>query len=247
MSIIQAPMIKVFISDLHLEEDRPDITNIFLRFLAEYTTRAEALYILGDFFEAWIGDDNVTSFNQQIIAALQQATQRGLPIYFMHGNRDFLIGKKFLRASGCKLLPDEQVIDLYGTPTLLMHGDTLCTEDHAYLKFRKKSRNWFFQQLFLLKSLASRQAIAQKHRDASKQYTSVTPQYIMDVTQHEVERVMLKHHVQHLIHGHTHQPAVHRFELSHAPATRTVLAPWHEHGSALICAADGSQEAIILK
>jgi UDP-2,3-diacylglucosamine hydrolase len=237
----------LFISDLHLEDSRPDITDIFFRFLQGDARQADNLYILGDFFEAWIGDDNLTDFNRSVIAELRKATAAGLPIYIMHGNRDFLLGKRFLKATGCQLLPDEYVVNLAGTPTLLMHGDTLCTTDIAYLKFRKTSRNWFMQQLFLLKSLKKRQAIAADMREKSKAYTSTAPEKLMDVTQEEVARVMLKHKVQHLIHGHTHRPAVHQFELAGKSATRTVLAPWHEHGSVLICDASGKQAVQDLK
>jgi UDP-2,3-diacylglucosamine hydrolase len=240
-------VINLFISDLHLEDSRPDITDIFFRFLRQDAVKADALYILGDFFEAWIGDDNLTDFNLSVIAELKRATDAGLPIYIMHGNRDFLLGKRFLKSTGCRLLPDEYVVDLAGTPTLLMHGDTLCTADIAYLKFRKKSRNWFMQQLFLLKSLKTRQKIAADMREKSKAYTSTAPEKLMDVTQVEVLRVMSKHHVQHLIHGHTHRPDLHRFELTEKPATRTVLAPWHDHGSVLICDAAGNQEVQDLK
>ena len=157
-----------------------------------------------------------------------------------------MLGKNFLRASGCKLLSDEHVFNLAGLPTLLLHGDTLCTADIKYLKFRKKSRNWLLQKIFLLKSLKKRQAIAGHYRTASKAHTSTIPDHIMDVTQTEVERVMQKYHVQHLIHGHTHRPGVHHFELHSNPATRTVLGPWHEHGSVLVCDEKGNKELILV-
>jgi UDP-2,3-diacylglucosamine hydrolase len=238
------PMINIFISDLHLEQDRPDISELFFSFLQEHTKPGHTLYILGDFFESWIGDDDLTPFNQSVIDALHRATSGGLPIYFMHGNRDFLLGRKFFKATGCTLLPDEYVVNLHGIPTLLVHGDTLCTEDKNYLKFRKKVRNWFVQQLFLWKSLKKRKEMANRYREASKKYVSTAPMHIMDVTQAEVELVMTKHKVQHLIHGHTHREAVHTFELNHLPATRTVLGAWHEHGSALICDETGNQTLI---
>lgn len=193
-----------------------------------------------------MGDDNFSLFNQQIIFALKDATRRGLKIHIMHGNRDFLLGKHFFRQTGCVLLPDEQVVDIYGSPTLLLHGDTLCTADKAYLKFRKKSRNWFMQKLFLLKSLEARLALAKKYRQASQAHTSTTSDYIMDVTQTEVIRVMQKHHVQRLIHGHTHREAVHEFHCNDKPFTRTVLGAWHESGSALVCTSDGKQELVKL-
>lgn len=237
-------MINFFISDLHLEASRPDITSLFFKFLEDQTKPNQTLYILGDFFEAWVGDDDLTPFNLSIIEALKKATSQGLPIYIMHGNRDFLLGKKFLRASGCKLLPDEFVVNLNGIPTLLMHGDTLCTDDKKYLEFRKKTRSWLGKKIILLHSLKKRQAMAAHYREQSKKYTSTAPQNIMDVTQHEVARLMQKHNVQHLIHGHTHREAVHSFELNGMPATRTVLGPWHTEGRALRCDEDGKQTLI---
>ncbi|MDR3491160.1 MAG: UDP-2,3-diacylglucosamine diphosphatase [Gammaproteobacteria bacterium] len=236
----------LFISDLHLEESRPDIANIFLTFLAHEAKQANALYILGDFFETWIGDDDLSPFNLSIINALKNAVTGGLPIYIMQGNRDFLLNKKFMHLSGCTLLPDEHVIDLYGTPTLLMHGDTLCTADIAYLNARKKYKMWIVQKLILLKSLEKRRAMAARMRAASKARTKTVDTAIMDVTQAEVERVMKKHSVQHLIHGHTHRLAVHEFLLEGKPATRTVLGPWHEHGSVLVCDDKGQQNFMIL-
>lgn len=239
-------MTTLFISDLHLEENRPEMTALFLKWLDNAPQYAKSLYILGDFFEVWIGDDDDSPYHQTIIAALAAASDRGLAIYFMHGNRDFLLGKKFFAAAKCRLLPDEQVIDLYGSPTLLLHGDTLCTADLAYLKFRKKARSWLFKKLILLKSLEKRQAIAKMYREKSKTHTSTAPDNIMDVTQHEVQSVMLKHQVRHLIHGHTHRPGVHQFALNGQAATRTVLGAWHEHGSVLICDENGKKELIIL-
>jgi UDP-2,3-diacylglucosamine hydrolase len=239
-------MIIALISDLHLEENTPQPAEIFKKFLIECTTRAKALYILGDFFESWVGDDDLTPFNRSIIDALKTATQNGLPIYFTHGNRDFMIGKKFLAMTGCKLLPDEYTANIFGTRVLLMHGDTLCTADIKYLTFRKKSRTWWFKFFMQLYPLKKRRAIAAGYREASKAHTSQTPAYIMDVTQSEVERVMQKHGVLHMIHGHTHRPAVHTFELNGQHATRTVLAAWHEKGHALIYYEDGRQEAVDL-
>jgi UDP-2,3-diacylglucosamine hydrolase len=235
-----------FISDLHLEESRPDISDIFLRFLKNQAMQANALYILGDFFEFWIGDDDPSLFAHAVQQALYEATQTGLPIYFLHGNRDFLVKKKFFHRTGCLLIPEETLIDLYGIPTLLMHGDTLCIEDIAYMKARKYVRNPLVQMIFLLKSLKKRQTIVAGYREASKKHTKMSPDAIMDVTQSEVERLMHKHHVQHLIHGHTHRQAQHTFTLNHSPATRTVLGAWHDKGNALLCHDDGRQEFIDL-
>lgn len=231
-----------FISDLHLDENRPDITAIFRKLLTHEVRRAKALYILGDFFESWIGDDDNSEFNQLVERELSLLTRTGFPVYIMHGNRDFLIGKAFLKRTGCKLLSDEHVVTIGDKRILLMHGDTLCTQDIPYQAFRKKSRNWFFQKLFLVKSLEKRRAIAANIRNKSRSYTSTAAESIMDVTQAEVERVMNKHQVQILIHGHTHRPNVHEFQLNHLPAKRFVLAPWHEHGSVLIYHSDQSTE-----
>ena len=236
-----------FISDLHLEEKEPQIAQQFLAFLENCEENVDALYILGDLFEAWIGDDDETPFHQNIIHALKTATQKKLPIFFMRGNRDFLIGKKFLQATGCQLLPDETKITLYGTPLLLMHGDTLCTQDVAYLKWRKKARNPILHTLlFLLLPLAIRRKIAHKMRRKSAQHTQSLKQEIMDVTQEEVERIMKKHAVTYLIHGHTHRPTIHHFSLEHAERIRVVLGAWHEKASVLAWDERGERELITL-
>ncbi|HEX2549075.1 MAG TPA: UDP-2,3-diacylglucosamine diphosphatase [Gammaproteobacteria bacterium] len=237
-------MAKIVISDLHLQENRPQISDLFLNFLKNDAKHAEALYILGDFFESWIGDDDDSPFHKQIISALKTQTTLGLPIYFMRGNRDFLIGKRFLKATGCQPLPDEFVANMYGIPTLMMHGDTLCTQDVKYLKFRKKARNWFMQKLFLLKPLKTRQAMVKKYRDASKEHVSTLPLHIMDVTQSEVLQVMQKHQVSHLIHGHTHRQAIHHFDDNHKKYTRTVLGAWHDQGNAFIFKPSGNNEFV---
>jgi UDP-2,3-diacylglucosamine hydrolase len=228
----------LIISDLHLDETRPEITALFLRFLNEKAKNSEALYILGDFFEAWVGDDNLTEYNLMIMNALREVTQKGLPVFFMPGNRDFLIGKTFLKATGCQLLPDEYVVSLHGVPTLMMHGDTLCSGDIKYQKFRKKSRYWLMQKIFLMKSLNTRRGLIKKYREASQAHISTLPDHIMDVTQAEVERVMQKHGVQLLVHGHTHREAVHEFELNNKSVSRTVLGAWHDYGSVLVCQND---------
>ncbi len=232
----------IFISDLHLEEIRPDITQRFLQLLKECDSSVDTLYILGDLFEVWIGDDDDTAFHRNIIQALNTASEKGLAIYFMYGNRDFLIGKKFLSQTGCRLLLDETRIELYGTPVLLLHGDTLCIRDVAYLKARKIARNRLLQCLFLLLPLTLRKKIAAKMRAKSMQHTQSTPCEIMDVTQTEVERVMQKHDVNTLIHGHTHRPAFHEFTLHHETARRIVLGAWHNNGNMLVWDASGKKQ-----
>jgi len=234
----------IFISDLHLDETRPDIAQRFSELLKNGDSSVDALYILGDLFEVWIGDDDDTPFYRQIIQALKSATEKGLTIYFMHGNRDFLIGQKFLHATGCQLLSDEEKILLYNTPVLLMHGDTLCTLDIAYLKARKKTRNHFLQTLFLLLPITIRKKIANKIRVKSMQHTQLASADIMDVTQAEVARVMQKHDVHYLIHGHTHRPMFHDFSLNHTKAQRIVLGAWHNKGNMLVWEATGKKELI---
>ncbi|OGT56634.1 MAG: UDP-2,3-diacylglucosamine diphosphatase [Gammaproteobacteria bacterium RIFCSPHIGHO2_12_FULL_43_28] len=231
----------LFISDLHLAESEPFITACFLSYLAECDPQeVDALYILGDLFESWIGDDNDTSFNRTIINAIKAVTDKGIPIYFMRGNRDFLIGNKFARKTGCVLLPDEKVINLYGEPVLLVHGDTLCTRDKKYLAWRKKARNPILHTLFfLILPLSLRRRIANQLRMKSKAHTQNAPMDIMDVTQDEVMTIMQKYKVKTLIHGHTHRPAFHQFKLNSETVTRIVLAAWHTHGSALECNAAG--------
>jgi UDP-2,3-diacylglucosamine hydrolase len=234
----------VFISDLHLQEDHPETVEIFLKLLNKCQTNSAKLYILGDFFEVWIGDDDPNPFHQKIIAELKKATQAGLAIYFMHGNRDFLVGKKFFQATGCTQLADRVIVDIFGEKTLLMHGDTLCTDDVAYQRFRKKARNPILQKLFLWRSLSSRQAIATNYRAQSKQHVSLLPENIMDVVQAEVEREMKSSNVKYLIHGHTHRPAIHEFMIGSDNFKRTVLGAWHTEGSALICEENRGQRLI---
>lgn len=218
----------LFISDLHLDEKYPEITRSFLQLLKEIDTSTDALYILGDLFEAWIGDDDEHPYHQKIKHALRSVTQRQIPIYFIRGNRDFLIGKRFLQETGCQLLRDEEKMLLYGQPVLLMHGDTLCTRDISYLKIRKILRNPLLQRLFLLLPLRIRRVIAAKMREKSLQHTQSVAADSMDVTHAEVVRRMQAHQVCYLIHGHTHRPAIHHFSLDNKPCVRIVLPAWHD-------------------
>ncbi len=226
----------LFISDLHLSPERPATAELFLGFLAGRARGAQALYILGDLFDVWIGDDDRSAFSLEIIEALRALSESGTALHLMHGNRDFLIGRRFARATGCTLLKDPSVVELAGTPTLLMHGDLLCTDDVAYQRFRRKARNPIFQRLFLLKGLKRRRAIAADYRRKSGEATSLKSQEIMDVNQGTVESTMRQHGVSRLIHGHTHRPADHRFELDGKPVERIVLSEWHEvRGEVLSC------------
>jgi UDP-2,3-diacylglucosamine hydrolase len=232
-------MATLFISDLHLDPARPDITSQALEFLEAETAGADALYILGDLFEAWVGDDDPEPEKRRVIAALRQLSDAGLPCYFMHGNRDFLVGAGFAAASGCTLLEDPTVIELHGTPVLLMHGDTLCTDDHEYQAFRQMVRNPAWQQVMLAKPLQERLMLAKYLRETSSASMAGKSMEIMDVNQGAVAAAMRKHGVYTLLHGHTHRPAVHRFELDGHEAVRIVLGDWYTQGSALSWDADG--------
>jgi len=222
-----------FISDLHLSADRQDINNCLFRFLQTEAVRADALYILGDLFEVWIGDDNVTPFSESIAAALKSLSA-SVPIYFIHGNRDFAIRQAFADRAGMTILPEQYVINLYGRRALLMHGDELCTRDVEYQKFRKKSRSWWWPRLMLLLPLKTRQKIANDGRETSKNNQKQLTAEIMDVTQSEVELAMQRHKVDLLIHGHTHRPNVHNFTVNDKPMKRIVLGDWYDQGSILI-------------
>lgn len=222
-------MTTLFISDLHLEESRPDITDAFLGFLENRARGVEQLYILGDFFEAWIGDDERTPLQEQVAQALKALSDSGTAIFLMHGNRDFLIGEDFCARAGATLLDDPTVVDLYGTPTLLMHGDSLCTADVEYQKFRKNMRNPQWQQMILQRPLQDRQQMARQLREISMAKNQGKEEFIMDVTPEEVVKVMEEHGVQRLIHGHTHRPAEHQLEANGKPARRIVLGDWDKH------------------
>ena len=218
-----------FISDLHLNQDRPDITKAFLNFLENTACKAEKLYILGDLFEAWIGDDDQNEFISEIQNALIRINKT-TKVLFMHGNRDFLIGPDFASSAGMKILTDPVVEEMFGDPVLLMHGDLLCTEDIDYQKFRKVSRDIKWQKEFLSKPLAERRIIAQNLRGASKEATGKKKEEIMDVSEYEVIKIIQESSVSLLIHGHTHRPNSHSIALEKHTAKRIVLGDWDEYG-----------------
>ena len=224
-------MATLFIADLHLQTEEPAITAGFLRFLQGEARQADALYILGDLFEAWIGDDDPNPLHQQIASAIKAVVDAGVPCYFIHGNRDFLVGQRFARQSGMILLAEEERLDLYGREVLIMHGDTLCTDDPGYLAFRAKVHTPWIQRLFLALPLLIRRRIAARMRADSKAANSSKSMDIMDVNPQAVVDVMERHHVQWLIHGHTHRPAVHELQANGQPAWRVVLGAWHSEGS----------------
>lgn len=215
-----------FISDLHLEEDRPDITGAFLYFMDKIQSQAEALYILGDFFESWIGDDEDTELQVLIKQRLRAFSQTGKKLYFMHGNRDFLVGELFAVQTGAQLLEDPCVVNLNGIDTLLMHGDSLCTADTGYMKFRATIRNPAFLEPFLKRPLEERKITAQQLRAMSQANNQSKDMEIMDVTLEEIPKVLRQHNVTTLIHGHTHRPAIHALSYDSQDAQRIVLGDW---------------------
>ena len=211
-----------------------------MRFLRDTAPAAEALYVLGDLFEYWIGDDGLEHpFARSIADAFRKLSDGGVSVFFMHGNRDFLIGNRFARGSGMQLLPDPTLISLYGPRTLLMHGDTLCSDDVEYQKFRAMVRNPAWQQAFLAKPLAERVRMAQDVRGKSEQAKQVKDMVIMDVAPATVEEVLRSHAYPRLIHGHTHRPARHEHVVDGRLCERWVLADWYEQGSYLLCDATG--------
>lgn len=239
-----------FISDLHLDESAPKIAEQFFNFLKTEAKKADALYILGDFFEIWIGDDDLTPFNCTVIQALKEYTDSGIPTYIMHGNRDFLLGRRFLKATGCQLMKDPSRIKLYGIPLLLMHGDLLCTKDTEYLKVRKKLRNPVRHMLFFLfKSLKQRKEYAKKLRIKSKERYKTIDKSITDADPAAINAYLIQHNTNYLIHGHTHRTKIHHFKIGEKTAIRAVLNSWHEAPNALICTPsdDGSALAFELK
>lgn len=232
----------LFISDLHLDRSRPAITQLFLAFLNREAAQADALYILGDLFEAWIGDDNKTEFNEMIFDAIKKISQAGTPIYIMPGNRDFLIGKNFIQQTGCHYLTDPSVINLYGNRVLLMHGDLLCTDDKDYLRFRKIVQNPVIKNLFLCLPLIWRKNIALKLRSRSQMQGATKSSNVMDATNEGVKNIIDKYDVLFLIHGHTHRPSIHYFNHAEKTIRQIVLSDWDKRGNALSIQANGKMK-----
>jgi UDP-2,3-diacylglucosamine hydrolase len=223
----------LFISDLHLDVERPETIEKFVKFVEREAVHAERLFILGDLFEVWVGDDEDDARILPVLEALATLKAYEVPCYVMHGNRDFLIGDGFAQRTGCRIMTDYVTVEIYGKSMLLTHGDLLCTDDTAYMKLRTTVRNAEWQQSFLQKSITERRAIAAAMRARSKTETATKPSDIMDVNQNAVEQTMQSHGVHYLIHGHTHRPGVHRFDLDGLTGTRIVLGDWYEDGSVL--------------
>lgn len=241
-------MATLFVSDLHLDPARPEITALFLRFLRGEAAGADALYILGDLFEAWVGDDDPSEAGAEVAAALHALADAGVPVYFIHGNRDFLVGQDYARRAGMRILPDPSVVSLYGRPALLMHGDLLCSDDTAYQAFRAQTRDPRWQQQFLAQPLQARLAFAAQARQASMarqqemlQGDRGTFETVTDVTPATVEATLARFGVDLLVHGHTHRPAVHALRVGTRDCRRIVLGDWYEQGSVLRVDAGGAQ------
>lgn len=224
----------LFISDLHLSAERPEANERFIGFMEGAARGAQALYVLGDLFESWIGDDDIGErFNAVVVGFFAALAKSGTPLYLMHGNRDFLIGRRFCRATGATLLKDPAVVEIEGTPTLLMHGDTLCTDDVDYLAWRRKARNPLLQAVFLARSIEKRRAMSVRMREKSRQVVAGKPAEIMDVNAGAVREAFRRHGVTRMIHGHTHRPGRHELEVDGRRCERWVLPDWYGPGGYL--------------
>ena len=228
-------MATLFVSDVHLSSTRPLIVAAFLDFLGGAARRAEALYVLGDLFDEWLGDDDTREPNPAVITGLAGLTKHGVPVYVMHGNHDFLLGESFSSQTGCHLLAEPHRLDLYGTKTLVMHGDSLCTRDVEYQAYRRYTRDPDNQRDFLALPFPQRMETAASIRHRSRGQMRIKTDDITDVSQEAVEEALTANAAQCLIHGHTHRPGMHQFTVGSRPARRIVLGDWYEQDSVLIC------------
>ena len=229
----------LFVSDLHLDAASPEIARQFHAFLEDEARSADALYILGDLFEAWLGDDDPDPAARATVRALRALTASGVPVFLMHGNRDFLIGERFCRETGATLLPDGTVTELYGERTVLMHGDALCTDDASYQRLRRIVRNPVVRGLFRIMTLDQRRALAARMRAGSRAHVGMTAPEIMDVNAAAVSEAFRSSGVDTLIHGHTHRPAVHELLVDGRSVRRIVLGDWYTQGSVLEWSREG--------
>jgi UDP-2,3-diacylglucosamine hydrolase len=234
----------LFISDLHLAPERPEMIRLFEKFVDDVAIHTDILYILGDFLEYWIGDDDKSDGLQPVFSALDRLHHSGTKIRFMHGNRDFLVGKKLARRHHFEIINDPYIASIEQQQVLLMHGDLLCTDDVAYQNFRDKVRNRFYQRLFLLLPLSVRERVARSLRETSEKATSDKSEDIMDVNLQAVADAMREADVETLIHGHTHRPGMHEFDLDGKKVKRIVLGDWYHHGNYLHINANGDYELV---
>ena len=226
-------MAYLFVSDLHLDAAVPAATDQFIELLRTQARSAQALYILGDLFEVWVGDDDNDPDRERVCAALRALTQAGVPTFVLHGNRDFLLGREFVNRTGCRILPDPVIADLDGKPVLLSHGDLLCTDDLSYQELRSTVRRRRWRQKFLSLPLPHRLMLADAARAGSRDHTQQTRPQIMDVNPFAVEKVFKATGVSVMIHGHTHRPGIHETVVAGRRVTRIVLDAWHDHGNLL--------------
>ena len=233
----------LFISDLHIDASRPAIGEQFLRFLRTEAQEAAALYILGDLFETWIGDDAPDAAQAKVTAGLKELTSGGVPCFVMHGNRDFLLSTDFCRMSGARLLPDPTTLTLHGESVLVMHGDALCTDDRAYQRLRATVHDAGWQRQFLALPINARRALAGAARAGSEAHTAAMESAITDVNADSVAKALRASGTSTLLHGHTHRPAIHALEVDGRPRTRIVLGDWYDQGSVLRWDKDGPQLA----
>jgi len=230
----------LFISDLHLCASQPLTTQLFVQLTRDIAPKADALYILGDLFEYWAGDDDLNApFHQQVITAIRELSTNGTPVYIMHGNRDFLMDEQLAQACHATLLQDPALLDLYGTPTLLTHGDALCTDDREYQAFRQQVRQPAWRNNFLAQPLTQRKAQIEQLRKMSEDQKQTKSMEIMDVNLAAVAELFRVHHYPRLIHGHTHRQKHHLHEVDGKTCDRWVLGDWHATGNALRCDAEG--------
>ena len=238
-------MATLFISDLHLEPGRPEIGQQFLAFLSGAARDAEALYILGDLFEAWVGDDDPNPYYAGMKTALRELVDSGVPVFFMHGNRDFMIGARFAAETGVTLLDDPHPVELHGEKVLLSHGDAMCTDDVEYQQFRAMTRDPGWQAMMMRKSVEERIAYALQARAQSAMQGAMKSDDIMDVNQDAVEATIREHGCDILLHGHTHRPAVHPFHVDDRPVHRIVLGDWYDQGSMVEWDTDGPRLEVL--
>ena len=236
------PAQTLFASDLHLDSEAPWAIDAFLAFLNGPARDADALYLLGDLFEAWVGDDDDDAANARACDGLAKLTRAGTPVFAMHGNRDFLLGASFENRTGVKLLPDPVAVELHGVPTLLSHGDVFCTEDLPYQELRSIVRRPDWQRRFLSLPLSARRALASAARAGSKAHTERQIPVLMDVNPDAVTQALRATGARRLIHGHTHRPAIHQFDVDGVKSERVVLAPWYESASCVAIDAAGVRE-----
>jgi UDP-2,3-diacylglucosamine hydrolase len=227
-------MSRLFVSDVHLDASAPGAIEQFLGFLDTHAKNAEALYILGDLFEVWVGDDDSDADKKVVATALRALTTRGVACFILHGNRDFLLGRGFCDETGCRLLPDPVVAEFDGERVLLTHGDALCVDDHSYQELRSVVRTAPWQRRFLALPLSDRELLANQARAGSRQHTSRTIPKIMDVNSDAVAQAFRVAEVRRMIHGHTHRPGIHDTVIDGAPTQRIVLGAWYEQGSYLV-------------